>query len=172
MQRIALLDTVQSDPVFAYKRGKAAAGWDDVLGAVEGDKREAVEQLLATIRSFSVSTYLKDSFDPEGYPLEEDRKLPWHYRLEATLLLPGSERDEIREIAYVFTERLSGTKQIGGSENRKTMFELPQSTIDALYTLTEKMERPPEARGVEPEAPTPVEPVPEPAPMRDTEPDV
>ena len=51
------------------------------------------------------------------------------------------------------------------------MFELPQSTIDALYTLTEKIERPPEARGVDPEPPTPVEPVPEPAPLPDAEPD-
>ena len=172
VQRIALIDIAQSEPLFEYALDEAAADWQEALDEVEASERAAIEQLIATLRSFDVSTYLKDTFDPEGYPLEENRKLPWHYRLEATILLPGSERDEIRETTYVFTERLSGTKQIGGAERRKTMFELPQPTIDALYTLTEKMERPPEARGDNPEAPESVEPVPEPAPVPNPEPGI
>lgn len=163
VQRIGLIDTSKRDPLFEYTLDESSRDWADSLDELDAEKREAIEELIATIRSFSVSAYLKDDFDPGGYPLEEDRKLPWRYRLEATLLLPGSERDEISEISYDFTERLSGTKQIGGSSSRGTMFELTQSTIDTLYTLTEEMERPPEARGSEPESPTPIEPVPEPS---------
>ena len=50
------------------------------------------------------------------------------------------------------------------------MFSIQQSTIDALYTLTDTMERPPEAIKADPQAPEAVEPVPEPAKIPAAEP--
>jgi hypothetical protein len=172
VERISLIDTSQTNPLFEYTLDESSADWTETLNELDEEKREAIEELIASIRTFSVNAYLRDDFDPEGYPIEENRKLPWRYRLEASIALPGSERDEISEITYVFTERLSGTKQIGGLESRATMFEVPQSTIDTLYTLTEKMERPPEALGSNPESPTLEEPVPEPSESPTQQPDI
>ena len=170
VQRIALIDSTCGVPIFDYQLERDGETWEIIFDALNETERSASKTLLAVIRNFSVSAYLNESFSPAGYLLEGDRMLPWQYRLEATILLPGSEKNKIRETAYVFTKRLSGTKQFGGSATHGTMFSIQQSTIDALYTLTDTMERPPEAIKADPQAPEAVEPVPEPAKIPAAEP--
>lgn len=112
--------------------------------------------MLANIRTFRVGSYLIDSFE-DAYAVDRDKTLPWVYRLSATIQLPGGETDREETREYVFTERLSGTIQVGGSSRHNTVFEIPQELIDTLYELTDDMELPPEAKD---------EPVPDPAPIQ------
>lgn len=167
VKSLALIDAETAEPVFRYSLGSGQTDWASVLKAAieDEDDRQAVMTLRDAIRNFRVSHYLKDGFEPEGYPLGPERVLPWRYRLEATLLLPGSDSDQTRKDAYVFTKRLSGSKQFGGSANHQTMFELTQRMIDALYQLTDSMDPPPEARGESPESPDTIQPVAEPKPL-------
>lgn len=137
--------------------------WDFQLESIAPETRVAVEKMLQAIRSFKVKTYLIDEYS-DSYRVDSEKTLPWTYRLDATILLPGGDTTQMREVSYVFTERLSGTVQVGGSEAHNAVFELTQELIDALHTLTDKMDLPPEALNEEVPEPTAVEPVPEPAP--------
>ena len=80
----------------------------------------------------------------------------------AEILYPGSGKGQVREFEYTFTKRLSGTSQIGGSGAQSAIFEIPQELIEAIYTLTEDFNLPPEAKNQEVPAPEFVEPVPPP----------
>ncbi|MFU8848422.1 MAG: DUF4340 domain-containing protein [Opitutales bacterium] len=132
--------------------------WINLLDQMEAVQAEAVSALLQGLRQFVVKSYLSDQYS-DGYQLDPEKKLPWAYRLRADILLPGGETDQTREIDYVFTERLSGTMQIGGSAARNTIFELELDLVEALYVLVEEMPLPPESLDkpvTDPEAPTPV----------------
>ncbi len=164
IRSLALSDNAGERTLFAYELPTGQTDWSAYLGTITPPSPAAIEAMIATVRRFPVQSFLRDGFDPEGFPIDPDRKLPWRYRLDATILLPGSEQDQIREVSYFFTERLSGTKQIGGAPTPGVMFECAQGVIDALYELTEDMERPPEAQGELPPLPEAIEPVPVPAP--------
>ena len=114
------------------------------------------------MRKFEVKRYLLENY-AETYTVDAEKSLPWLFRLSATIQLPGGETDrtEIRE--YVFTDRLSGTVQVGGSKQHNTTFEIPQPLVDALYELTDDMEIPPEMTDKPVPTPAPIEPVPAPA---------
>jgi hypothetical protein len=77
-------------------------------------------------------------------------------------LLPGGETEQMQKLEYVFTERLSGTMQVGGSPLHNTIFELNIDLIEALYVLTEEMVLPPESLDEVVPDPKSPEPVPEP----------
>jgi hypothetical protein len=119
-----------------------------------------IEELLASVRTFRVDSYLLDRFE-HSYPLNREKSLPWVYRLSATIQLPGGETDREETREYFFTERISGTIQGGGSERHKSIFEIPQTLIDTLYELTDDMELPPEAKDEPIPDPAPIEPIPE-----------
>ena len=85
------------------------------------------------------------------------------FQLSATIQLPGDETDRTETREYVFTDRLSGTVQVAGSKQYNTIFEIPQSLLDALYELTEDMEIPPEMKGKPVPTPAPIEPISTPA---------
>jgi hypothetical protein len=140
--------------------------WSSFLEAE--NERGSIEALLSAIRSFEVAVYLFDRFK-DAYPVDSEKTLPWRYALSAEVLLPGGESREVREYRYVFTERMSGTIQVGGSERHGNMFQVPQTLIDALYELTDTMTPPPESLGETLPDPAPVEEVPEPveAPLTD-----
>ena len=100
--------------------------------------RSIYTSCLAPIRKFEVKSYLLDSY-AEAYPVDAEKSLPWRFRLSATIQLPGDETDRTETREYVFTDRLSGTVQVAGSKQYNTIFEIPQSLLDALYELTEDM---------------------------------
>ena len=62
----------------------------------------------------------------------------------------------------MFSKRLSGTVQIGGSEDQATIFETTQSIIDAIYTFEQNTIMPPEATGDEVPDPKPIDKLPAP----------
>ena len=74
-----------------------------------------------------------------------------------------TSRTETRE--YLFSKRISGTIQIGGSRERDVVFEISQKLIDALYELTESITLPPEATDQPVNNPPEIEPVAIPQPI-------
>ena len=157
------LTNLQNDEaIFNYAPGQENIPWNDLIEEFDANHAEHVPVLLGAIRKFEVKSYLLDSY-AEAYPVDAEKSLPWRFRLSATIQLPGDETDRTETREYVFTDRLSGTVQVAGSKQYNTIFEIPQSLLDALYELTEDMEIPPEMKGEPVLTPAPIEPVSTPA---------
>jgi hypothetical protein len=167
IKSIQLENLATGETIFTHTKQGEDVTWLEALKDIPQEEREATLTLLDTIRQFRVKTYLMDGYK-DAYPLDSETNRPWVYRLSAELLLPGDETDRSDTRSYVFTKRFSGTVQVGASELHDVIFEIPQTTIDALYTLTDDMQPPPEASNqVIPEQ-QPITPVPEPAPTNVT----
>ncbi len=165
------LTNLKTDEVILdIKHPPTSTDWTTYLLENDQDKDGHIRTLLDAIRNFTVKTYLLDRY-ADAYPIDVDKTLPWVFKLSATLQLPGGETDRTETREYVFTERLSGTIQIGGSPLYDTIFEIPQTLLDALYELTDDMELPPEAKGEDIPAPQMIKPVqtPEAIPIKDAE---
>ncbi len=161
IKSVTLENILSDERIVHYQPENQEAGWPNLIEQLDSEQADAVSTLLTKLRTFVVQSYLADEFN-EAYQLDPDRSLPWTYRLSAEVLLPGGETEQTRTLEYVFTERLSGTKQIGGNKVRNAMFELTLDLIEALYVLTEDRALPPEALDEPVPEPTDPEPVPEP----------
>lgn len=142
--------------------------WNTYLLENDFERADDIRTLLAAARNFSVKSYLLDSY-ADAYPIELDRTLPWVFRLSATIQLPGGETDRTEVREYVFTKRLSGTLQVGGSKQNDAIFEIPQELLDALYELIDDMELPPEAKELPVAEPSSIEPLPAAQPIPSAE---
>ena len=163
IKSIQLEDLSTGEMIFTHTLEDKDVVWLKALSEIHETQREAILTLLETIRKFKVKTYLIDEYQ-DAYPLDSETTRPWAYRLSADLLLPGDETDRIDTRSYVFTERFAGTLQVGASELHNVIFEIPQTTIDALHTLTDDMQPPPEASSQPIPEQQSITPVPEPAP--------
>jgi hypothetical protein len=163
---LTLENLTTGEVVFAHTLDAKETSWQDALRDTPESERDAILILLTTIRHFSVKSYLLDRYENE-YPVDSETTRPWVYRLSAELLLPGDATDRSDTRSYVFTDRMTGTIQVGGSELHDSIFELPQHTLDALYSLTETMRLPPEATGAAIPELAPIAPVAEPAPTNE-----
>lgn len=159
---LELTNLQTGEAIFDYALGQENIPWNDLIEEFDANHAEHVPVLLGAIRKFEVKSYLLDSY-AEAYPVDAEKSLPWRFRLSATIQLPGDETDRTETREYVFTDRLSGTVQVAGSKQYNTIFEIPQSLLDALYELTEDMEIPPEMKGEPVLRPAPIEPVSTPA---------
>jgi hypothetical protein len=161
---LQLTNLLTGEAILDLQLPAGSTGWITYLLENEQDADGHIRTLLETVRTFTVKSYLLDRY-ADAYPVDAEKDIPWAFKLSANLQLPGGETDRIETREYVFTERLSGTVQVGGSPLHDTIFEIPQTLLDALYELTEDMVPPPEA--TEQEVPTPaiIEPVAEPAPQ-------
>lgn len=157
------------DPILDLSLPTGSTSWDTYLLEQHTERVDDIRPLVDAIRNFGVKSYLLDRFDPEAYPVDVGKKLPWIYRLTATIQLPGGETDRTKKYEYVFTERLSGTVQVGGSARHNVIFEIAQPLLDALYELTDDMELLPEAKDEPVPEPEAVEPLPAPEPSPDAE---
>jgi len=147
--------------IFSHTLKDQDLTWLTALGDTTEVEQGAILTLLKAIRQFEVKTYLFDGYQ-DTYSIDDETAQPWLYRLSAEILLPGDETDRSDTRSYVFAKRVSGTVQVGASSLHNVIFEIPQITLDALYTLTDDMQPPPEASNqpIAPEAP--ITPVPEP----------
>jgi hypothetical protein len=153
------LTNLQNDEaIFNYTLGQENISWENLVEELDTNRGEQIRILLGAIRKFEVKSYLLDSY-AEAYPVDAEKSQPWLFQLSATIQLPGDETDRTETREYVFTDRLSGTVQVAGSKQYNTIFEIPQSLLDALYELTEDMEIPPEMKGEPVLTPAPIEPV-------------
>ena len=149
--------------IFAYSLDKPGDLWSETLADLSEEKRKSLLTLLAAIRKFDVKEYLMDGYR-DSYPLDSETNRPWVYKLSAEMLLPDDENGRTETRTYVFTERFSGTSQVGASKLNEVIFSIPQTTIEALFTFTDDMQPPPEANDQPlPEQPE-IIPVPEPEP--------
>ena len=159
---LQLTNLQNGEVIIDYALGQENMSWNDLIEEFDANHAEHIRVLLGAIRKFEVKSYLLDSY-AEAYPVDAEKILPWLFQLSATIQLPGDETDRTETREYVFTDRLSGTVQVAGSKQYNTIFEIPQSLLDALYELTEDMEIPPEMKGEPVLTPAPIEPVSTPA---------
>jgi len=168
--RSLTLSNRQSGETIMSYQSDPDTGWSSVLENLPAQEAGAASRLLGFLRKADVKSYLQDGF-AESYQLDPETELPWVYELSAEVILPGGDTEQRRQLNYVFTDRLSGTQQIGGSPGHATIFELKLEMIEALYLLTDTRALPPEAKGEPvPSTPTPT-PLPEPEPLDEPEPD-
>jgi hypothetical protein len=98
-------------------------------------------QLSGLIRKFEVKEYLPGNFHEEG-STREDLIIPWRFELEADIALPGGDSNVTEKRTYLFSERLGGTSQIGGTPDFDALFKIEQRMIDLMHVLTPKPSTP------------------------------
>jgi hypothetical protein len=95
----------------------------------------ALTTLVAALRTLRAKHFPQDGFTEKVLLLGEDR--PWRYRLDATLALPGAAVGAPAPVtSLLLSERFGGTQQLAGSQEFNAVFELEQSAVDALWSLT------------------------------------
>ncbi len=161
IQTIRLEKIQTGELLFEKSLGAEITSWESVLASTADNERVAIFALLAQLRDFSVKKYLLSEFT-SSYSIDSQDSVPWMYRLSAEVLLPGDSINQLDTRSYVFSKRLSGTLQIGGSEDQATVFEANQSIIDAIYTFEQNTLIPPEATGDYVLDPEPIETLPAP----------
>ena len=163
IKSIQLENLLTGQIIFSHTLKDQDLIWLKALSDTAEGQQEAILTLLDTVRQFKVKTYLVDGYK-DTYSLDSETTRPWLYRLSAEILLPGDETDRSDTRSYVFAKRFSGTVQVGASSLHNVIFEIPQITLDALYTLTDDMQPPPEASDQPLAQQAPITPVPEPVP--------
>ena len=163
IKSIQLENLLTGQIIFSHTLKDQDLIWLKALSDTAEVQQGAILTLLDTIRQFKVKTYLVDGYK-DAYSLDSETTRPWLYRLSAEILLPGDETDRSDTRSYVFAKRFSGTVQVGASSLHNVIFEIPQITLDALYTLTDDMQPPPEASDQPLAQQAPIPPVPEPVP--------
>ena len=161
--RIQLENLITGERIFDYSLENPDEPWLKALIDLPEEKREAVFTLLDAIRKFDVKEYLTDGYS-DSYSLDNKTTRPWVYKLSAEMFLPDDEKGRIETQTYVFTERFSGTLQVGASQSNDVIFSIPQTAIDALFTFTDDIQPPPEATGQPLPEQLEIIPVPEPEP--------
>lgn len=161
IQTIRLEKIQTGELLFEKSLSAEITSWESVLASTADNERVAIFALLAQLRDFSVKKYLLSEFT-SNYSTDSQNSVPWMYRLSAEVLLPGDSTNQLDTRSYVFSKRLSGTLQIGGSEDPATVFEANQSTIDAIYTFEQNKLIPPEATDRYVLDPEPIEMLPAP----------
>ncbi len=141
-----IIDNTNGETVFERALSERLDSWDALEVAEDLEDtalRDSIETIRRSLRRFTVRDYVAEEFtDP--LRLDADTKIPWRYRLEAKILLPGAPGDEPRVDTYHLTERLGGRTQFGGSASANVVFTLTQPLIDALDRLvTARPEREP-----------------------------
>lgn len=167
IKSIQLENLLTDQIIFSHTLKEQDLIWLKALSDTAEVQQEAILTLLDAIRQFKVKTYLVDEYQ-DAYRLDSETTRPWLYRLSAEILLPGDETDRSDTRSYVFAKRFSGTVQVGASSLHNVIFEIPQITLDALYTLTDDMQPPPEASNQPVPEQAPIIPVPEPISSVDT----
>ncbi|MEM0966640.1 MAG: DUF4340 domain-containing protein [Verrucomicrobiota bacterium] len=135
IQSVKINDLESGEVLLDRVLGEDGKSWTDgVLDDPEEAANTAFLEVLKQLRTFRVESYLSPEFTP-GLQIEEERLLPWRYRLEAKVLLPGGGESAEETLDYVLTERIEGTLQGGGSSKEDVTFILPQDFIDAWSEL-------------------------------------
>ncbi len=155
---IKLKDLTSGETIIELALSESAPDWATRITELDAKIALHVQQLLSSIRSFQVESYLLDRYE-DAYPVDAEKSLPWIFELSASIQLPGGDTERLESRDYVFTKRLSGTIQVGGSSRNNAIFQITQPLIDALYELTDDMELPPELREEDVPAPEEISPV-------------
>lgn len=128
-----------------------AESWMDRLETLELDPeaKASLLNLLQYLRTFRVENYLRDTFT-RNYLEEENKLIPWSYRMTVSILLTGGGDDRKRKETFYLTERLSGNFLAAGSPDHDLVFQLKPEMIESLFTFVHTRELPEEYRQPEP----------------------
>ncbi|MGF1447812.1 MAG: DUF4340 domain-containing protein [Opitutales bacterium] len=137
--------------------------WVTALAEEPKRLRDSVLALVEAVEALRVKDYLQDRFT-EQFVRGEAEPLPWAFRLEADVLLPGGATDQVETVRYFFTKRLSGQTQVGGAPEPGMIFTLPQELIEALFVLTFSRQPLPEPPVMSPRTEPAIAPLPTPTP--------
>lgn len=130
VQALTLIDMAEQQTLFAKKIDLMSETWSIALEGMQPDKMDAILQLIQQLgTAFSVKDYIDDKF-------AELPNIPWAYKLEADITLPGGQDNQTIRRTYYFSQRLEGNRQIGGCLELGFVFTLKQELIDALFPLT------------------------------------
>lgn len=134
IQSIKIVDLLNNKPIFERGIANEQDNWENVLADLTENKKNAIHEILESLRAFRVKNFLPHKFTHE-VTLDSETKLPWAYKLEAKILLPGGDTTKVENLEYVFTKRLSGNLQIGGSSKKDLVFSIEQNWIDYLFAF-------------------------------------
>jgi hypothetical protein len=163
IRAIELVRLPGEEPVFDLTLDRETGSWTTLLDetGMPENQKEALLEFLTLARSFRVAEFIRDNFT-ENYLEEENKTIPWHYRLKLEIVLPGGENNQTNEEVYFLTERLSGSFQAAGSPALGLVFSLNQDMVKTLYPFVFTREKPdgyvrpePVPKIGDPEAPVP-----------------
>jgi hypothetical protein len=104
----------------------------------------AVETILTALHHLRAKSFPQDTFTEQVLVGGDER--PWRYQLDYTLALPGGAGGEQTSVkTLLFTERVGGDQQLGGSKELDAVFEIEQPFLDALWTIIYRDPGPPAA---------------------------
>lgn len=129
--------SLTSDNVlFEHSIDPTQTTWPIALEKLTDKEKGAALNLLDFIKTdFKVAHYINSKF-------AELPDIPWQYKLEIEINLPGGEQDQKTTREYFFSKRLNGSNQIGGSPQFDVTFVVTQEFLDAFFTLSFKKEPP------------------------------
>ncbi|HSY54204.1 MAG TPA: DUF4340 domain-containing protein, partial [Opitutaceae bacterium] len=106
------------------------------LAAEPADRRAALQAVLDALQTLRAKSFVLDEF-PSTVPAGGENR-PWSYRLDATIALAAASGAPATTTTtqLFFTERTGGGTQLAGSPEFGLVFEVEQSLLDALFTLT------------------------------------
>lgn len=131
--KISLLGP-QEEILFEQTIDPSNTNWDSALNNNAKEQKEAILGIIEDLKEFRVKNYLKNYFE-DTVSLDTETQLPWGYKLEAKILLPGGDISKTSTTEYYFTKRLSGVLQIGGSHQKNVIFSAEQNWIDHLFSF-------------------------------------
>ena len=99
-------------------------------------------ELSGLIRRFMVKEYIPGPFQAKG-STQENEHVPWRFQLAVEIALPGGDSNITETRVYLFSERLGGTTQIGGTTDCDALFKLDQPMIDLIDKIVRNPIPPP-----------------------------
>lgn len=126
---LKIVDLADNQPVFETAleaNGQPAAPVRDVA---------AVQKVVAGLRRLQAAQFIRDGFTERVIVAGEER--PWRFRLEATVALPvAAGADQTSTISLLLSDRIGGAQQLAGSKEIDAIFEIEQSLLDGIWSLT------------------------------------
>jgi len=132
VKSLTITDLNNNETLLQQSIDTASQTWPTALPA-DDINRGDILTIVDTLKDFKIKEYLLPEF-------RELPNLPWRYRLDAEIILPGGD-GSVEKRAYYFTLR-DGVRQVGGSPQQNITFTLERSTIDALFPLTLEKNQP------------------------------
>jgi hypothetical protein len=132
---ITLSNVTDNSVVYSHKLADAET-WDAALASETAPRRDAINTVLAQLRSLRAASFVQDGFPDRVFAAGEVRS--WKYRLDATVSLPGGAgAGQVTTMTLWFAERTGGSEQLAGSKEFGAVFAIEQPLLDALYRLTQ-----------------------------------
>jgi hypothetical protein len=135
--KISITSIPENKTVISLGLPNETSEWNSILNGYSAEQQEAILGLIEDLKQFKVRSYVNDTFK---LPLktETDAEAHWDYSLTAEIYLPGTNENNKKTATYLFTKRLGGSTQFGGSESQNVTFKITQKMVDHLYVLLEK----------------------------------